>query len=140
MLLSGRDMEVGITDIGRDIRVFPDVFPVVSEETATMPMSLSVVVETGPQFDCDTDILLSGRDVEVEITDIGRDIRVFPDLFPVMFDETAAVPLSLPVVVVTAPLVDCDTDILLSERDVGSEDYGYRSGYPTFAGRVSGDV
>ena len=74
MLLSGQDMEVGITDIDRDIRVLPDVFPVLSEEMAAMPMSLPVVVETGPQFDCDTDILLSGRDMEVEITDIGRDI------------------------------------------------------------------
>ena len=93
MLLFGRDMEVGITDIDRDIRVLPDVFPV-----------LPVVVETGPQFDCDMDILLSGRDIEVEITDIGRDIRVLPDVCPVMFDETAAVPLSLPVVVETEPL------------------------------------
>ena len=87
MLWSGWDMEVGTTDIGRDIRVLPDVFPVLFEETAAVPMSLPVVVETGRQFDCDTDILLSGRDVEVEIMDIGRHIRVLPDVFPVMFDE-----------------------------------------------------
>ena len=111
MLLPGRDMEVGNTDIGRDVRVLPDVFPVLSEETAAVPMSLPVVVETGPQFDCDTDILLSGRDVEVEITDIGWDIRVLPDVFPVLSEETAAVPMSLPVVVQTGPQFDCDTDI-----------------------------
>ena len=81
-------------------------FPVLFEETAAVPMSLPVVVEKGPPVDCDTDILLSGRDMEVEIMDIGRDIRVLPDVFPVMFDEMATVPLSSPVVIDTGPQVD----------------------------------
>ena len=59
------------------------------DETAAVPLSLSVVVETEPLVDCDMDILLSGRDVEVKITDIIRDIRLLPDMFPVMFDESA---------------------------------------------------
>ena len=42
----------------------------------------------------------------MEITDIGRDIRVLLDVFPVMFDETAAVQLSSPVVVDTGPRVE----------------------------------
>ena len=41
---------LGVTDVGRDIRVLPDVFPVVVEETAVMPISLPVVVETGPRL------------------------------------------------------------------------------------------
>ena len=84
----------------------PDVFPVMFDETAAVPMPLPVVVETGPQVDYDPDILLSGRDIEVGVTDITQDIRVLPDVFPVMFDETAAVPLSSPVVVETEPQVD----------------------------------
>ena len=36
-------MDVGVTDVGRDICVLPDVFPVVVEEMAVMPMSLPVV-------------------------------------------------------------------------------------------------
>ena len=109
MLLSGRagrDMEVEITDIGWDICVLPDVLPVLFDETAAVPLPLPVVVETGPQVDCEMDILLSGWDVEVEFTDIGRDIRILPDVFPVMFDKAAAVPLSSPVVVDTGPQVD----------------------------------
>ena len=37
-------------------------------------------------------------------------------MFPVMFDETAAVPMSLPVVVETGPQVDYYPDILFSGR------------------------
>ena len=46
MFLPGWDMDVTVTDVSRDIRVLPDVFPVVVEETTVMPMSLPVVVET----------------------------------------------------------------------------------------------
>ena len=52
-------MDVGVTDVGWDIRVLPDVFPVVTEETAVMPISFPVVVETGPQVGCELDLLLS---------------------------------------------------------------------------------
>ena len=106
ILLSGRDIEVEVTDLIQDIRVLPDVFPVIFDETVAVPMTLPVVVETGPQVDYDPDILLSGRDIEVGITDITQDIRDLPDAFPVLFDETAAVPLSSPVVVETGPQVD----------------------------------
>ena len=41
----------------------------------------------------------------MEIADIGRDIRVLPDVFPVMFDEAAAVLLFSPVG------VDADTQV-----------------------------
>ena len=47
MVLPGRDRDVGITDVGRDICVWPDVFPVVVDETAVEPMSLPVFVESG---------------------------------------------------------------------------------------------
>ena len=33
----------------------------------------------------------------MDVVDIRRDIRNLPDVFPVMFDETAAVPMTLPV-------------------------------------------
>ena len=45
-----------------------------------------------PHYDPDT--LLSGWDMEV--ADINWDIHVLPDVFPVMFDKTAAVPMTLP--------------------------------------------
>ena len=77
----------------------------VLDEMAVVPMSLPVVVEAGPQVGCETDMLLSERDV-VDIADIERDIQNLPDVFPVMFDESANVPLSLPVVVNTETQVD----------------------------------
>ena len=75
------------------------MFLVMLDETAAVPMPLPVVVETAPQVDYDQDILLSGWDIGVGVTDLTRDIPVLPDVFPVMFDETAAVPMHLPVVV-----------------------------------------
>ena len=44
--------------------------------------------------------------IEVGVTDLTQDIQVLPDVLPVMFDETAAVPMPLPVVVETGPQVD----------------------------------
>ena len=82
------------------------------------------------------DMLLPGRDMEVGVTDVGRDI----DVFPVVFDETAAVPLSWPVVIGTGPQVGSEPDMLLSVRDVEVGNYGYRSVYLKFAERVSGEV
>ena len=64
-----------------------------------------------PHYDPDT--LLSGRDMEVGVTDISQDIRVLPDAFPVMFDEKTAVPMSLPV-----DDTDVIRDILLLSDDV----------------------
>ena len=106
ILLSGRDIEVAVTDLTQDIRVLPDVSPALFDETAAVPMPLLVVVETGSQVGYHPDILLSGREIEVGVTDITQDIRVLPDVFPVMFDEMAAVPMPLPVVVETGPQVD----------------------------------
>ena len=41
-----------------------------------------MAVETEPQVDCESDGVLSER--EVDIADINRDIRCLPDEFPVM--------------------------------------------------------
>ena len=106
MLLSERDVEVEITDIGRDIRNLPDVFPVRFDKTAAVPMTLPVVVEMGPQVNDDPDVVLTERDLEVGNMDIGRDIRVLTDVCPMMFDELATGPLSLPVGIDTETQID----------------------------------
>ena len=97
-----QDMEVGVTDITQDIPVLPNVFPAIFDETAAVPMFLPVVVDTGPHVDA----WLSGMDMGVEVMNITQDIHVLPDVFPAMFDETAAMPLSSPVVIDTGPQVD----------------------------------
>ena len=121
-LLSGRDMEVGVTDISQDIRVLSDAFPVMSNKKAAVPMPLYVVVGTEPQVDCDPDALLSRLDMEVAIMDISKDIRVLPDVFPVMFDEKTAMTRSLPVVVETGLQVGCEWNLFMSERDMEVDD------------------
>ena len=92
MILPGHEMDVGITDVGRDICVLPYKFPVVVDETA-------VVSPYEP------DMILPGHEMDVGITDVGRDICVLPYKFPVVVDETAVEPMSLPVVVETGPVL-----------------------------------
>ena len=105
-LLSRQDMEVGVPDINQDIHVLPDAFPVMFDEKTAMPMSLPVVVETGPQVGCESYLLLSERDMEVDDTDVIQDIRLLTDVCPMMFEDSATGPLSLPVVVNTETQVD----------------------------------
>ena len=50
ILLSGRDIEVGVTDLTQDIHVLPDMFPVVSAVAATVLMPLPAGAEAEPQF------------------------------------------------------------------------------------------
>ena len=90
-----------LVDIRRDVRNLPDAFPAIFDKMAAVPMSLPVVVETGPQVGYESDLLLSERDIEVDATDVIRDIRLLTDVCPMMFEESATVPLSLPVVVDT---------------------------------------
>ena len=97
------------------------------------------------------DILLSGLDIEVELTDLTQDIHVLPDVFPVVSAGAAAVPRPLPAVVslyprlylrrmpLVVPLIDymstCHVRTGLRCRINGTD-----SGYTCLAGRVSGRV
>ena len=74
LVLPGRDGDVGATDVGREVRGLPEVFPVVAEEMAVRPMSCPVVVETEPQVGRESDVLMSEQEV-VDIVYIIRDIR-----------------------------------------------------------------
>ena len=58
----------------------------------------------------DPDMILPGREMDVEISDVDRDICVLPDEFPVVVDKMAVEPLFLPVVVKTRPQVGRDPD------------------------------
>ena len=55
--------------------------------------------------DCVSDILSSGRDIEVGLTNLTHDIKVLPDVFPVMSAGAAAVPMPLPAVAEPVPQV-----------------------------------
>ena len=51
-------------------------------------------------------MVLAGRDMEVDDTDVIRDIRLLTDVCPMMFEDLATGPLSLPVVVATVTQVE----------------------------------
>ena len=126
MILPGREMDVEIPDVDRDICVLPDEFPVVEDKTAVEPLFLPVVVKTRPQVGCDPDLYLSKRYVEVDIVDTRRDIRNLPGVVPVMFDETAAVPMTLPVDEEKDSQVEEGLDVVWTGRDMdmGDPDVG----------------
>ena len=96
-----------LVDIRCDVRNLPDAFSAIFDNMAAVPMTLPVDVVTGPQVGCETDLLLSERaNMEVDDTDVIRDIRLLTDVCPMLFEESAAVPLSLPVVVAMETQVD----------------------------------
>ena len=104
------------------------MFPVVSAEVATVTWPLSAVDVSVPQaiFEREATPLvvslnevmsvrvMSRRGMEVGLTGLTRDIQVLPDVFPVMIDETAAVPMPLHVVVETEPHDDIGRETALS--------------------------
>ena len=84
------------------------------DEMAAVPMPLPVVVETGPQVDYDPDILLSGRELEVGVTDVSDcpadllhsksdgcfvvECVLVPEMSPIVSARGAAVLTSLPTI------------------------------------------
>ena len=106
MMVDMWNVEVDIVYTRRDIQNLLDVFPVMFDKAAAVPMTLPVDVEMGPQVEEDPDVVLTGRDMEMGDPDVGRDIRVLTDVCQMMFDESATGPLSLAVVVNTETQVD----------------------------------
>ena len=53
------------------------------------------------------DIIISGRESTVMISDVGRDICVEPDQFPLVVSKEAVEPLALPMVALTRSQVGC---------------------------------
>ena len=60
-----------LVDIRRDVRNLSDAVPAIFDKTAAVLLSLPVVVETGPQVGCDSDLLLSEIDMEVNDTEVN---------------------------------------------------------------------
>ena len=92
ILLSGRDIEVGVTDLTQDIHFLPDVFPVVSAGAATVLMPLPARAEAVPQFKIrlETAPAVSplAEDINSESDCCFMDVGVFvPERSPVFFCE-----------------------------------------------------
>ena len=108
-----------IADI-RDIGNLPDMFPVKLDITAAVPITLPVNVEMGPQVDEGPDVVLAGRDMEVDDTDV-RDTQLLTDGRPMMFGGSAAGPLSLSVVVDTATQIEAGWETTSTVVPLGDE-------------------
>ena len=92
-------------DTRRDIRNLPGVVPGMFDVTTAVPMTLPVDVEKDSQVEEGPDVL-SGRDMDMDEPDVGRDIQVLMDVGPIMIDGSDTGPLSLPVVANTETEVD----------------------------------
>ena len=98
-----------IADIRRYIGNLPDVFPVICDITAAVPITLPVDVEMGPQVDEAPDVpdvVLTRRYMEVDYTDVVLDTQIMTDVCRKMFENSATGPLSLPVVIDTVTQVE----------------------------------
>ena len=129
--MAERDGAVGAPDVGREVHEILVALPALADGRARRPVSWPVVIKAEPQVDCVSVELLSDREL-VTITDVSRDIRCSPDVVPVMlpshlesddmgvtqdahlrtelclmsFEDSASVPMSLPVEANTETQVD----------------------------------
>ena len=74
-----------------------------------------MVIETEPQVKCESDGLLSEREV-MDITDVSRDIRCLPDAFPVMHTSHLDVEMG--------PQADEGPNVMMAGWDMESDDTG----------------
>ena len=136
-IVSGRESIIRRSDVRREICVVSDQDPVVVPKLAVVPLAVPVVVQTRPQVGCGPDlplpvdegqdyldddvmdVIFSGRESTVKISDVSHDICVEPDAVPAMFDRTAVVLLALPVAVYRGQdfLAVDDPDIIVSGRE-----------------------
>ena len=97
----GCDPDFESADIRRDVCDVPDEFPVSTDKTAVEPLGLLVVAQTRLQVGCDPDlplpmdkgkkslvedgldVIVSGRMLNVKISDVSRGICAVPDQLPV---------------------------------------------------------
>ena len=125
VIVSGRESIITESDVSCEICVVSDQLPVVVPKLATVPLAISVVAQTRPQVGCGPDlplpvdkemesldddgldVIISGRESTVMISDVSRDICVEPDQLPVVVSKEAVEPLVLPVVALTRSQVGC---------------------------------
>ena len=125
VIVSGRESIITESDVSCEICVVSDQFPVVVPKLASVPLAVSVVAQTRPRVGCGPDlpllvdkgmqsldddgldIIISGRESTMMISDVSRDICVEPDQLPVVVSKEVVEPLALPVVTLTRSQVGC---------------------------------
>ena len=125
VIVSGRESIITESDASCEISVVSDQLPFVEPKLAAVPLAVSVVAQTRPRVCCGPDlplpvdkgmvsldddgldIIISGRESTVMISDVSRDICVELDQLPVVISKEAVEPLALPVVALTRSQVGC---------------------------------
>ena len=118
-LLSEREV-VDITDVSRDIKCLPDAFPVL--------LTSYLNVEMGPQADEGPDVVMAGWNMESDDTGAIQDSQLRTDVCLMMFEDSAAEPMSLPVVVNTVTQVDVrweSTSVVVPSSDGSGRPAGW---------------
>ena len=116
IVFPGRESIITESDVSSEIFVVSNQLPVVEPRLAAVPLAISVVAQTRPQVGCGPDlplpvdkgmvtldddgldVIISGRESTVMISDVSRDICVEPDQLPVVISKEAVEPLALPMV------------------------------------------
>ena len=100
------------SDVNIALCMVPDQRPVEMPKLAAVPLDISVVAQTRPRVgrgpdlplpvdggrdslpEDGLDVILSGRESTVRMSNVGRGICVEPDLLPVMMSTDAVEPLA----------------------------------------------
>ena len=118
-IVSGRESIIKRSDVRRKICVVSDQLLVVVPKLAAVPLAVSVVTHTRPRVgwspdlplpvdegreslhEDGLDVILSGRESTLRLSNVSRGICVEPDLLPVVMSADAVEPLAVPVVTLT---------------------------------------
>ena len=130
-IMPGPEEDDSLSDTMPDVYDRPDEFPVLRETAAVQSLCFPVVVQMRPQEGCDpvlplpvykghkslmvddSDVIMSGRESTMRMSNLNRDICVEPDHLPVVVPKLAAVPLAAPVLAQTRPRVGRGPDLPL---------------------------
>ena len=125
IIVSGRESIITESDVSCEICMVSDQLLVVVPKLAAVPLAVSVVAQTRPRVGCGPDlplpvdkgmvslgnegldVIISGRESTVMISDVSCDICVEPDQLPVVVSKKAVEPLALPMVTLTRSQVGC---------------------------------
>ena len=104
VIMSGRLSKVVDPDVRRGIQMKPEILPVVLSTDDVEPKAVPVVALTRSGVERPlvvarpVDEILSGRESNVGMSDVSRDICMEPDLLPVVMSTDDVEPLAVPVV------------------------------------------
>ena len=136
VIVSGQESKVAELDVGREICVVSDQLPVVMPRLAAVPLAVSVVAQMKPRVgrspdlpllvdevresppEDGLDVILSGQESTVGMSDVSSGICMEPDLLPVVMSTNDVEPPAFSMVAETRPQVGRGPDLPLLVDEV----------------------